>query len=121
MENNARVHNFQGTSQELDAPSTRRPFGRLSKNSVLTVPFSFPITTFSFSHVNSHRDTVQNRPYCDMLCPNRVNTVPVLEGFLKINRAVILCLAAALALFAQGERGTFNGTVTDPSGAAVAG
>ena len=32
--------------------------------------------------------------------------------------AVLLALAGAL--FAQGERGTFNGTVTDPSGAVVA-
>jgi len=40
---------------------------------------------------------------------------------LKLQKALFLCLTAALALFAQGERGTFNGTVTDPSGAAVAG
>src|SRR5690242_8150709 len=32
---------------------------------------------------------------------------------------VLLMFTAGLALFAQGERGTFNGTVTDPSGAAV--
>ncbi|HXG46165.1 MAG TPA: carboxypeptidase regulatory-like domain-containing protein, partial [Methylomirabilota bacterium] len=34
----------------------------------------------------------------------------------------VLCLLSASALlFAQGERGTFNGTVSDPSGAVIAG
>jgi hypothetical protein len=32
---------------------------------------------------------------------------------------VVISLTATLALFAQGERGTFNGTVTDPSGGAI--
>ena len=36
-------------------------------------------------------------------------------------RAITLCVLFAIAAFAQGERGTFNGTITDPSGAAVAG
>jgi len=35
----------------------------------------------------------------------------------RISLALVFCAA----LFAQGERGTFNGTVLDPSGAAVAG
>src|SRR5262245_33218399 len=33
----------------------------------------------------------------------------------------VLCLAVTVALFAQGERGTFNGNVVDSSGAAVVG
>ena len=40
---------------------------------------------------------------------------------MNVQKAPFLFLCAAIALFAQGERGTFNGTVTDPSGAAVAG
>ena len=36
-------------------------------------------------------------------------------------RAITICVLFAIAAFAQGERGTFNGTITDPSGAAVAG
>src|SRR6058998_1234262 len=34
---------------------------------------------------------------------------------------LILYLTVSFALFAQGERGTFNGTVADASGAAVVG
>ena len=36
-------------------------------------------------------------------------------------RLLLGVLAFATGLFAQGERGTLNGTVTDPSGAVVAG
>ena len=36
-------------------------------------------------------------------------------------RAILLSMGAILGLFAQGERGTFNGTVTDPSGSSVPG
>lgn len=39
---------------------------------------------------------------------------------MQLQRTLSFFLIASLALFAQGERGTFNGTVTDPSGAAVA-
>src|ERR1041385_6718945 len=38
---------------------------------------------------------------------------------MQLQRGVLLSFIAALALYAQGERGTFNGTVSDPSGAAV--
>ena len=34
---------------------------------------------------------------------------------------IVVGLLLSAALLAQGERGTFNGTVFDPSGAAVAG
>ena len=34
-------------------------------------------------------------------------------------RRVLLFLAASTLVFAQGERGTFNGTVTDASGAVL--
>ena len=40
---------------------------------------------------------------------------------MQLKRGLLIIFAAVFALFAQGERGTFNGTVTDPSGAAVAG
>src|SRR5687768_8527608 len=36
-------------------------------------------------------------------------------------RMLIASLGVAAVLFGQGERGTFNGTISDPSGAAVAG
>jgi hypothetical protein len=39
---------------------------------------------------------------------------------MKLQRFV-LSVGTAMALFAQGERGTFNGTVIDPSGAAIVG
>src|SRR6478752_2009943 len=42
-------------------------------------------------------------------------------GVVQLQRGLLFFLAATVALFAQGERGTFNGTVTDPSGAAIAG
>ena len=32
-----------------------------------------------------------------------------------------LCLTVSFALYGQGERGTFNGNVVDPTGAAVVG
>src|SRR3954452_6204899 len=54
-----------------------------------------------------------------MLCHNRDEVESRLEGCVKFYRVLLLSFAAALSLFAQGERGTFNGTVTDPSGAAV--
>ena len=38
-----------------------------------------------------------------------------------ILQRISLALVLGVALFGQGERGTFNGTVLDPSGAAVAG
>jgi hypothetical protein len=37
-----------------------------------------------------------------------------------LTKRLVFCLAVTVALFAQGERGTFNGTVVDSSGAAVA-
>jgi hypothetical protein len=36
-------------------------------------------------------------------------------------RSILLLLISALCLFAQGERGTFNGTISDPTGAVVPG
>lgn len=36
-----------------------------------------------------------------------------------MRRLIVAILTSSLLLFAQGERGTFNGTVTDPSGAAI--
>jgi hypothetical protein len=33
----------------------------------------------------------------------------------------LLCLSSTLVLLAQGERGTFNGTIADPSGSVIAG
>src|SRR6267378_1708481 len=36
-------------------------------------------------------------------------------------KRLVLCLAVTVALFAQGERGTFNGSVVDSSGSAVVG
>src|SRR6478609_481715 len=38
-----------------------------------------------------------------------------------LTQRLALCLVVSFALFAQGERGTFNGNVTDASGAAVVG
>src|SRR5947208_11026014 len=38
-----------------------------------------------------------------------------------LTKRLVLCLAVTVALFAQGERGTFNGSVVDSSGAAVVG
>ena len=38
---------------------------------------------------------------------------------MQLHTGVFISLTATLALFAQGERGTFNGTVTDPSGGAI--
>ena len=35
--------------------------------------------------------------------------------------AVLLMLFGAMALFAQSDRGTITGTITDPSGAVLAG
>ena len=39
---------------------------------------------------------------------------------MKLRTTVILLMAAAL-LFGQGERATFDGTITDPSGSSVPG
>ena len=37
-----------------------------------------------------------------------------------LTKRLVSCLTVTVALFAQGERGTFNGSVVDSSGAAVA-
>src|SRR5688572_1328519 len=36
-------------------------------------------------------------------------------------RTLVVCLLISLGAFGQGERGTFNGTISDSSGAAVVG
>src|SRR5262245_54916247 len=61
---------------------------------------------------------------CDMLSQNSgaMSTESGVEGFsMQLKWALLLSLPVAFVLFAQGELGTFNGTITDPSGAAIAG
>src|SRR5690242_12274036 len=48
-------------------------------------------------------------------------TSTVRESFMRLLRAFV-CLSFVLgSVFAQGDRGTITGTVTDPAGAVVAG